>query len=62
MRSRASEAAMAISRSQSLNSMKIDAASEVADERMRLMPVIVASDSSTGRMMVRSTSSGVEPV
>ncbi|MNW12059.1 hypothetical protein D3C71_2096530 [compost metagenome] len=53
---------MAISRSQSLNSMKIDAASEVADDRMRLMPVIVASDSSTGRMMVRSTSSGVEPV
>ncbi|MNV28158.1 hypothetical protein D3C71_1193400 [compost metagenome] len=62
MRSRASEAAMAISRSQSVNSMKMLAPSEVAEERMRLIPVMVASASSVGRMMVRSTSSGVEPV
>ncbi len=42
--------------------MKMFAPSAVAVERMRLMPVIVASASSAGRTRLRSTSSGVEPV
>src|SRR5690606_13496853 len=61
MRSRASDAAMAMSRLQSLNSTWIWPPSALARERMVLMPDIVASASSTGRRMLRSTSSGVEP-
>ena len=61
MRSRASEAAIATSRSQSENSMNTPAPLAVALPCMRLTPVIVASASSAGRSTVRSTSSGVEP-
>src|SRR5690606_10313088 len=61
MRSRASEAAMAMSRLQSLNSTWICPPSALAREFIDLMPAIVASASSTGRRTLRSTSSGVEP-
>ena len=52
---------MAMSRFQSLNSTWICPPSELARERIDLMPDIVASASSTGRSRLRSTSSGVEP-
>jgi hypothetical protein len=61
MRSRASEAAMAMSRLQSLNSTWICPPSALAREFIDLMPAIVASASSTGRRTLRSTSSGVDP-
>src|SRR5688500_2283709 len=61
MRSRASDAAIATSRSQSENCRKIRAPSELACPSIRLMPVMVEIASSTGRSTVRSTSSGVEP-
>ena len=61
MRSRASEAAIAMSRPQSLNSTWIWPPSALAREFIVLMPGIVAMASSTGRSRLRSTSSGVEP-
>src|SRR5690606_1243922 len=61
MRSRASDAAIAMSRFQSLNSTWIWPPSALAREFIDLIPAIVASASSTGRSRLRSTSSGVEP-
>src|SRR5690606_8814326 len=61
MRSRASDAAMAMSRFQSLNSTWICALSALAREFIVRMPGMVASASSTGRSTLRSISSGVEP-
>jgi hypothetical protein len=61
MRSRASDAAMAMSLSQSLNLTCTEPPSALAREFIDSMPGIVASASSTGRTMLRSTSSGVEP-
>src|SRR5688572_22825273 len=52
---------MAMSRSQSLNSTWTCPPSALARDFIDLMPDMVASASSTGRRMLRSTSSGVEP-
>src|SRR5690606_36827109 len=52
---------MAMSRSQSLNSTWTCPPSALARDFIDLMPDMGASASSTGRRMLRSTSSGVEP-
>ncbi len=61
MRSRASDAAIATSRLQSLNCTKTPPPSAPALAFIDLMPGMVAIASSTGRTRLRSTSSGVEP-
>ena len=61
MRSRASDAAIATSRLQSLNCTNTLPLSADADDFSDLMPGMVAIASSTGCTRLRSTSSGVEP-